>query len=79
MAPVLAGLAFWGKPISIVAGIDAKGYRTGREQMKMLMNGLSGWARMENTQNQSVKAIDTSITIVGTVLLAVTYMLIHHG
>jgi hypothetical protein len=45
--------------------------------MKMMISGITGWARFENTQNQSVKAVDTGITVLGTVLLAVTYMLIH--
>ena len=45
--------------------------------MKMVMAGLSQWARNEKTQNQSVKMVDTGITVVGTALLAVTYMLLH--
>ena len=45
--------------------------------MKMMFAGLSGWARLENNRSESVKAVDTGITVVGTVLLAVTYMLIH--
>ncbi len=45
--------------------------------MKMMMAGLSGWARNEKTPNQSLKMVDTSITVVGTALLAVTYMLLH--
>ncbi len=45
--------------------------------MKMMMAGMSGWARFENTEKASVKMVDMGITVVGTVLLAVTYMLIH--
>ena len=45
--------------------------------MKMMISGMAGWVKMEKTQNQSVKAVDTGITVIGTVLLAVTYMLIH--
>lgn len=45
--------------------------------MKMMMAGISGWARMENTEKAAVKAVDMAITVVGTVLLAVTYMLLH--
>jgi hypothetical protein len=44
--------------------------------MKLMMTGLAGWVRMEKTTNESVKAVDLGITVVGTVLLAVTYMLI---
>jgi hypothetical protein len=44
--------------------------------MKMMMAGMSGWARFENTDKASVKAVDMAITVVGTVLLAVTYVLI---
>ena len=44
--------------------------------MKMMMAGLAGWARFENQDSQAVKAIDTMITVVGTVLLAVTYMIL---
>ena len=45
--------------------------------MKMMIAGLAGWARFEDQDNESVKAVDTMITVVGTVFLAVTYMLLH--
>jgi hypothetical protein len=44
--------------------------------MKAMIAGFSGWARMDEKRNERVKAVDTGITVVGTLLLAVTYMLI---
>jgi hypothetical protein len=44
--------------------------------MKMMMAGMSGWARFENTEKPAVKLVDMAITVVGTVLLAVTYVLV---
>ena len=45
--------------------------------MKLMMSGIAGWARFEGRNNEQVRGVDTAITVVGTVLLAVTYMLIH--
>jgi hypothetical protein len=50
--------------------------------MKAMIAGFSGWARMESGRNETVKVVDTGITVLGTLLVAVTYMLIHtlmHG
>ena len=44
--------------------------------MKMMIAGMTGWARFENRDNAQVRGVDTMITVVGTTLLAVTYMLI---
>ena len=44
--------------------------------MKAMMAGFSGWARMRETRNESVKVADTGITVVGTLLVVVTYMLV---
>ena len=44
--------------------------------MKMMIAGMTGWARFENQDNARVRGLDTMITVVGTMLLAVTYMLL---
>jgi hypothetical protein len=44
--------------------------------MKMMIAGMTGWARFENRDNAQVRGVDTMITVVGTMFLAVTYMLI---
>lgn len=44
--------------------------------MRTMMIGFSGWARMEKTQNEELKIVDTALTVVGTLLVAVTFALV---
>ena len=44
--------------------------------MRMLMTGLAGWARMEKTTNERLKLTDTAITVIGTMLVAVTWAML---
>jgi len=49
----------------------ARGY-----DMRMMFSGLSGWARMKNTTNESLKLIDTAITVVATLMVATTWAIL---
>jgi hypothetical protein len=44
--------------------------------MRTMMIGLSGWAKMRKTENESIRVIDTAITVVGTLLVAVTWVML---
>ena len=44
--------------------------------MRTVIQGLSGWARMQPTGNPSVKVADAAITIVGTMLVALTWFIV---
>lgn len=44
--------------------------------MKTMMTGFSGWARMRSTNNASIKVADTAITVVVTLLAAVTFVVL---
>jgi len=41
-----------------------------------MFSGLSGWARMKNTTNESLKLIDTAITVVATLMVATTWAIL---
>ncbi len=41
--------------------------------MRMMLAGFAGWARMGKTANETVRVADTAITVVGTLLVAVTW------
>ncbi len=44
--------------------------------MRTMMTGFSGWVRMRETQSESIKTVDTALTVVGTLLVAVTWMML---
>ena len=44
--------------------------------MKTMMAGLTGWARMDATTNENLKLTDTAITVVATLLVAVTWAML---
>ncbi len=44
--------------------------------MRMMMTGLTGWARMGETKNENLRVTDTAITVVATLLVAVTWALL---
>ena len=44
--------------------------------MRMMMTGFSGWVRMRQTKSESIKVVDTALTVVGTLLVAVTWVML---
>ena len=45
--------------------------------MRTILAGFTGWAKMQDTKNQSLRAVDTAITVVATLLIAVTWTVLH--
>ena len=45
--------------------------------MRTMMTGFTGWARMRKTSNESLRVVDTALTVVATLGVAVTYVLWH--
>ena len=45
--------------------------------MRMILAGFSGWLKMKHTTNESLKVVDTAITVVATLLVAVTWSVLH--
>ena len=41
--------------------------------MNTMVAGLAGWARMGKTSNETLRVTDTAITVVATLLVAVTW------
>jgi hypothetical protein len=46
--------------------------------MRTMIAGLSGWVRMQDGRSESIRVVDTAITIVATLLAAVTWAMLHH-
>ena len=46
--------------------------------MRTMMTGLTGWAKMQDGRSESVKLVDTAITVIATLLTAVTWAMLHH-
>ncbi len=44
--------------------------------MRTMMTGFSGWMLMRQTQSESIKVVDTALTVVGTLLVAVTWAML---
>jgi len=44
--------------------------------MRTMFLGLSGWLKMQDTKNESLKLMDTAITVVATLLVAVTWVVL---
>ncbi len=44
--------------------------------MRTMMSGFTGWAKMRKTDNESIRVVDTAITVVGTLLIAVTWVML---
>ncbi len=44
--------------------------------MRTMLIGLSGWARMQDGRNEAMKVIDTAITVVATLMVAVTWVVL---
>jgi len=45
--------------------------------MRIILSGFTGWVKMQNTTNESLKVVDTAITVVATLLVAVTWSVLH--
>ncbi len=45
--------------------------------MRTMLKGFSGWMLMKGTQNESIKVVDTAITVVATLLVATTVAVLH--
>lgn len=43
--------------------------------MRAIVSGFSGWVRMQDGRSESIKVVDTAITVVGTLLIATTWAL----
>ena len=46
--------------------------------MRTVINGFSGWARMQNSNNDSIQVVDAAITVVGTLLVAIAWAMVRH-
>jgi hypothetical protein len=46
--------------------------------MRTMMTGFTGWAKMQDARSESIKVVDTAITVVATLLAAVTWAMLHH-
>ena len=44
--------------------------------MRTVINGFSGWARMSQTDNESLQVVDAAITVVGTLLVALAWAMV---
>lgn len=46
--------------------------------MRTVMLGLSGWARLQQQKSEHIRVVDTAITVVVTLLLALTWVILRH-
>ncbi len=46
--------------------------------MHNVIAGLSGWARTRQSQNDKILVVDTAITVVGAVLVALSWEILRH-
>ena len=44
--------------------------------MRAIVTGFSGWVRMQEGRSQSLRVVDTAITVVGTLLVATTWAML---
>ena len=44
--------------------------------MRAIVTGFSGWVRMQDGRSESIKVVDTAITVVGTLLAATTWAML---
>ncbi len=44
--------------------------------MKLMMSGLTGWMKMQDGRSEAVRLTDTAITVVATLLAAVTWAML---
>ena len=46
--------------------------------MRTMIMGFSGWVRMQDHKNESVKVLDTALTVLATLIAATTWAMLHH-
>jgi hypothetical protein len=46
--------------------------------MRAIMMGFSGWVRMQDGRSDSVRVVDTGLTVVATLLVALTWVILRH-
>jgi len=46
--------------------------------MRSLIVGFSGWAKMQQSRSEKIRVVDTAITVVGTLLIALTWAILRH-
>ena len=44
--------------------------------MRTMIAGLAGWARMQQNDSEALRLTDTALTVVGTLLVAVTFAIL---
>ena len=44
--------------------------------MRLMMTGLAGYVKFRKSGNENVRVVDTAITVVGTLAVAVTWVLV---
>lgn len=47
--------------------------------MRAMMTGFTGWIKFEEDRSATVRSVDTMLTVVGTLMLAATWALLHAG
>ncbi len=47
-----------------------------RRNVRTMMAGFSGWLRMRDTENETVKVVDAAITVVATLMVATTWVVL---
>ncbi len=44
--------------------------------MRTIVSGIAGWARMERSDSEAIQALDAAITVVGTMLVALAWVMV---
>jgi hypothetical protein len=44
--------------------------------MRLIVSGFAGWARMQHSDKESVQVVDAAITIIGTMLVALAWVMV---
>ena len=44
--------------------------------MRTMLSGFTGYVTMRNTKNEEIRVVDTALTVVGTLLVAVTWVML---
>ncbi len=44
--------------------------------MRMMLSGFTGWMRMDGERSASVRATDTALTVVGTLMVAAAWAML---
>lgn len=45
--------------------------------MRTIVSGFTGWIRMHKAEQKAVHSLDAAITVVATLLVAVTFSMVH--